>query len=361
MNIQDDPLVNIARSILEGKAGIQSDYSHMSEEVDTSSNLDESISSELKKAKYAMFGLGLASLGLGYNAANYKIADVSFNKQSDKIAQVASHDEIKAYNKSLKSLHNKIIDAGHGEEIGAKDKAIAADHKKLVKSIYHKYGIKEDQPVIKTSKEILEGSAHKFGDMVAASSIDDSDLKIQTQKIDHKYGNFDEYIDPTEGGGGGSELFIDKQWEKFYKANGLRFTVFSYMIDLFTPKSKVLLAFAKRMCEFPPHKSSSEKYDLIDEVKKTYTYVGVVRPTEKYRLIVDEAAYKALPDDTIGNTSYDYSFHAGEGTVDSFLMAIGDSEADVKSKLKKALSKVKAEYIGNAMELKYAQKRAVGR
>ena len=42
-------------------------------------------------------------------------------------------------------------------------------------------------------------------------------------------------------------------------------------------------------------------------------------------------------------------------------MAIGKSESDVKSKLKKALGKVKAEYIGNAMELKYAQKRAVGR
>ena len=181
MNIQDDPLVEVARAILEGKAEIQtieSDYSCMSEKVYASSNLDESISTELKKAKYAMFALGLASLGLGYNAANYKIADISFNKQSNKIAQVASHDEIKTYNKSLKSLHNKIVDASHGEEIDAKDKAIAANHKKLVKSIYNKYGIKEDLDIIKTSKEILEGAAHKFGDMVAVSSIDDTDLKI---------------------------------------------------------------------------------------------------------------------------------------------------------------------------------------
>ena len=165
MNIQDDPLVKVARAILEGKDEIQtieSDYSHMSEEVDASSNLDESISAELKKAKYAMFALGLASLGLGYNAANYKIADVSFNKQSDKIVQVASHDEIKTYHKSLKSLHNKIVDVGHGEEIGAKDKAIAVNHKKLVKSIYNKYGIKEDLHIIKIPKEILEGlSMHK--------------------------------------------------------------------------------------------------------------------------------------------------------------------------------------------------------
>jgi hypothetical protein len=115
------------------------------------------------------------------------------------------------------------------------------------------------------------------------------------------------------------------------------------------------------MSEWPSYQNNSEKYKLIDEVKETYTHVGVVRPTEKYRLIVDEATYKALPADTIGNTSYDYSFHAGEGTIDSFLMAIGNSESDVKSKLKKGLSKVKAEYIGNAMELKYAQKRAVGR
>lgn len=221
----------------------------------------------------------------------------------------------------------------------------------------------QDDPLVVIALAILEGSTHKFGDMIAASAIDDSDLKYEIQKIDHKYGNFAEYLDPTEGGGGGGgeELFVDKQWEKFYKANDLRSTVFSYMIDLFTPKSKGLFPLAKRMCEFPSYKSSSEKYDLIDEVKKTFTHVGVVRPTEKYRLIVDEAAYKALPADTIGNTLYDYSFHAGEGTVDSFLMAIGNSEADVKSKLKKALSKVKAEYIGNAMELKYAQKRAVGR
>lgn len=365
MNIQDDPLVGIARAILEGKVEIQtieSDYSHMSEEVDASSNLDESISGELKKAKYAMFALGLASLGLGYNAATYKIADVSFNKQSDKIAQVASHDEIKTYNKSLKGLHNKIIDAGHGEEISAKDKAIAVNHKKLVKGIYHKYGIKEELDIIKTQKEILEGASHKFGDMVPAASLDSSDLVYETEKIDHKWGNFDRYLDPTEGAGGGNRsLFVDDQWSKFSKAHKLRYTVFGYMIDLFTPKSKTLLALSKQMCEWPAYQSSPEKYALIDKVKETYTHVGVVRTTESYRFIIDEATWKALPSEVIGNTSYDYSFHAGEGTVDSFLMAIGDSEGDVKSKLKKALSKVKAEYIGNAMELKYAQKGAVGR
>lgn len=220
----------------------------------------------------------------------------------------------------------------------------------------------QDDPLIDIARAILEGTAHKFGDMISASSIDATDLQYETQKIDHKYGNFDEYLDPTEGGGGGTTgMFIDKQWEKFYKANDLRFTVFSYMLDLFTPKSKTLLAFSKRMIEWPSYQNNSEKYKLIDELKETYTHVGVVRTTEKYRLIVDEATYKALPQDTIGNTSYDYSFHAGEGVIDSFLMAIGNSEADVKAKLKKALGKVKAEYIGNAMELKYAQKRAVGR
>jgi hypothetical protein len=220
----------------------------------------------------------------------------------------------------------------------------------------------QDDPLVGIARAILEGTAHKFGDMVTASSINATDLRYETQKIDHKYGNFAEYIDPTEGAGGGTDgMFIDKQWEKFYKANDLRFTIFSYMLDLFTPKSKTLLAFSKRMIEWPSYQNNSEKYKLIDEVKETYTHVGVVRTTEKYRLIVDEATYKALPEDTIGNTSYDYSFHAGEGTIDSFLMAIGNSESDVKTKLKKALGKVKAEYIGNAMELKYAQKRAVGR
>jgi hypothetical protein len=220
----------------------------------------------------------------------------------------------------------------------------------------------QDDPLVNIARAILEGTAHKFGDMVTASSINATELRYETQKIDHKYGNFAEYIDPTEGAGGGTDgMFIDKQWEKFYKANDLRFTVFSYMLDLFTPKSKTLLALSKQMVELPAYQSSPEKYALIDEVKETYTHVGVVRPTEKYRFIVDEATWKALPSEVIGNTSYDYSFHAGEGTVDSFLMAIGGSEADVKSKLKKGLSKVKAEYIGNAMELKYAQKGAVGR
>ena len=156
-------------------------------------------------------------------------------------------------------------------------------------------------------------------------------------------------------------MFIDKQWEKFYRANGLRSSLFGYMLDIFIPKSKKLLGFAKRMIEFPLYQNSSEKYKLIDAVRETYTHVGIVRTSERYRLIVDEATYKALPDDVIGNTLYDYSFHAGEGVVASFLMAIGNSEADVKSKLKNALSKVKAEYVGSATELKYAQKRAVGR
>ena len=220
----------------------------------------------------------------------------------------------------------------------------------------------QDDPLVDIARAILEGAAYKFGDMIAASAIDDSDLIIETQKLDHKWGNFDEYLDPTQGAGGANrDIFIDVQWEKFRKAHGLRFTVFSYMLDLFTPKSKTLLAFSKNMCEWPPYTNNAEKYDLIDKVHKTFTHVGVVRTTEKYRLIIDEATYKALPEETIGNTSYDYSFHAGEGIIDSFLMAIGKSESDVKSKLKKGLSKTKAEYIGNAMELKYAQKRAVGR
>lgn len=220
----------------------------------------------------------------------------------------------------------------------------------------------QNDPLVDIARTILEGSKHKFGDTVPASSINSDNLVYEIDKLDHRQGNFSQYLDPTEGAGGdAADMLIDKQWEKFYKANDLRSTVFGYMLDPFTPKSKTLFDFAKRMIKFPSHKNSSEKYDLIDEVKETYTHVGVVRTTESYRLIVDEATYKALPDDVIGNTSYDYSFHAGEGVIASFLMAIGNSEADVKNKLKNALGKVKAEYIGNAMELKYAQKRAVGR
>ena len=220
----------------------------------------------------------------------------------------------------------------------------------------------QNDPLVDIARAILEGSKHKFGDKIIASSIDASDLYYEAEKIDYRDGNFSNYLDPTEGAGGGTDgMFIDKQWEKFYRANGLRSSLFGYMLDIFIPKSKKLLGFAKRMIEFPLYQNSSEKYKLIDAVRETYTHVGIVRTAERYRLIVDDATYKALPDDVIGNTLYDYSFHAGEGVVASFLMAIGNSEADVKSKLKNALSKVKAEYVGSTTELKYAQKRAVGR
>ena len=220
----------------------------------------------------------------------------------------------------------------------------------------------QNDPLVSIARTILEAPKYKFGDMVQASGIDTADLHYEVEKIDHRDGNFGQYLDPTEGAGGGKDdLLVDKKWAKFYKANGLRSSVFGYMIDIFIPKSKTLFGFAKRMVEFPSHQNSSEKYDLIDAVKEKYTHVGVVRTSERYRLIVDEVAYDVLPAEVIGNTSYDYSFHAGEGVIASFLMSIGNSESEVKNKLKSALGKIKAEYIGSTTELKYAQKRAVGR
>jgi ethanolamine utilization microcompartment shell protein EutL len=104
---------------------------------------------------------------------------------------------------------------------------------------------------------------------------------------------------------------------------------------------------------------------LIQQLQQKKQVLGLrifkVRPTERYKFIVDEATYKALPIDTIATSQYDYSFHAGEGIVTSWIMAIGKDQAEVKSKLDDALKKVKVQYVGSETELKYAQKRAVGR
>ena len=219
----------------------------------------------------------------------------------------------------------------------------------------------EKDPLVDIARVILE--THKPGQMLSASSIESKDLVFKFHTLDHKNSHFDEYLDPTQGGGGGSGItFIEKQLENFARSHKTKTSIFKdYALDYFIPKSKVLLDIAKRVSALPPFGSSYAKSDILDEAKEIYKYMGVVRTTETYRLIIDEATYKALPEDTIGNTSYDYSFHAGEGVIASFIMAIGKSESDVKAKLKRALGKVKAEYIGNAMELKYAQKRAVGR
>jgi hypothetical protein len=106
---------------------------------------------------------------------------------------------------------------------------------------------------------------------------------------------------------------------------------------------------------------------VVYEIKKSYgvddnfPVVGKVRPTERYKFIVDEEAYKSLPTDTIATSQYDYSFHVGEGIVTSWIMAIGRDQSEVKHKLDAALKKVKVQYVGSEIELKYTQKRVVGR
>ena len=217
--------------------------------------------------------------------------------------------------------------------------------------------------LVNIARAILEGASYKLGQMLSASSIEPENLVFKIHKLDHKNSYFDEYLDPTEGGGGGSGItFIENQLTKFGQQHKIKTSIFKdYTLDYFIPKSKVLFDIAKRVSILSPFSSSYAKTDILDEAKDVYKYIGAVRTTESYRLIIDETTYKSLPEDIIGNTSYDYSFHGGEGIIASFIMAIGKSESDVKSKLKKALGKVKAEYIGNAMELKYAQKRAVGR
>jgi hypothetical protein len=199
-----------------------------------------------------------------------------------------------------------------------------------------------------TFKEYLTEGA-KVGDIV----------KITSKNLVYEYtknsgqGFFEDSFDP-QGGAGGWDPFqssiASKQalaWTKKHQES------FGNAIDYFLPKSPTL---QRLKLEAQPY-SNQYRYSHSD----AFPIVGKVRPIERYKFIVDEATYKALPEDTIGTSSYDYSFHAGSGIVASWIMAIGASQSDVKSKLDAALKKVKTQYVGSEMELKYAQKRAVGR
>jgi hypothetical protein len=191
--------------------------------------------------------------------------------------------------------------------------------------------------------------ASKVGDIV---TITPKDLVYEYEKTSgHDF--FLYSFDPQDGGGGYDPFESTiaakeaNQWVKNNKSS-IRTT-----IDYFLPKSPGL---QKLKLDAPPL-SNKYKYGIEDN----FPVVGKVRPTERYKFIVDEQTYKALPADTIATSQYDYSFHAGEGIVTSWIMAIGKNQAEVKSKLDAALKKVKVEYVGSEIELKYAQKRAVGR
>jgi hypothetical protein len=191
--------------------------------------------------------------------------------------------------------------------------------------------------------------AFKVGDIVKITS---KDLVYEYEK---NTGNdfFDYSFDP-QGGGGGWDPFessiASKYANSWLRSNG---AAFGSSIDYFLPKSPILQKLKLKAKPF----SNDYTYSHND----AFPVVGKVRPIERYKFIIDEATYKTLPTDVIGTSQYDYSFHAGDGEVTSWIMAIGKSQADVKSKLDKALKKVKVQYVGSEMELKYAQTAAIGR
>jgi len=198
--------------------------------------------------------------------------------------------------------------------------------------------------------------ASKVGDIVKITA---EDLVYDYEKTS-VYGGlfFDDVFDP-QGGGGGWDPFEStvaaKEAEKWVKQNknaeGKRIYI-GQTFDYFLPKSPDLQ-------KLKINAKNSREYESA--AINLFPVVGKVRPTERYKFIIDEPTYKALPVDTIASSEYDYSFHAGEGNVTSWIMAIGANQAEVKNKLDTAIKKVKAQYVGSQTELKYAQKRAVGR
>jgi len=191
--------------------------------------------------------------------------------------------------------------------------------------------------------------ASKVGDIVKIAS---KDLVYEYEKTSNR-DFFSDAFDP-QGGAGGYDPFDStiaaKETSAWVKKNDSNIGT---TIDYFLPKSPLL----QQLKLDAPSFSNKYKYGVDDN----FPVVGKVRPTERYKFIVDEATYKALPIDTIATSQYDYSFHAGEGIVTSWIMAIGKNQAEVKSKLDAALTKVKVQYVGSETELKYAQKDAVGR
>jgi len=191
--------------------------------------------------------------------------------------------------------------------------------------------------------------ASKVGDLVKITS---KDLIYEYEKTSD--GDFFLYsFDPQDGAGGWDpfdQTIAAKEASSWVKSN--KSTIGSN-IDYFLPKSPGL---QKLKLNAPPF-SNKYKYGVDDN----FPVVGKVHPIERYKFIVDEQAYEALPKDTIAASEYDYSFHGGEGIVTSWIMAIGKDQGEVKSKLDTALTKVKVQYVGSEIELKYAQKRAVGR
>lgn len=226
---------------------------------------------------------------------------------------------------------------------------------------------KDSELIFEAYKSAYE--EEEFGDTVPAASIADL-LTFETSKVHPKYGNFDSnieyYFDPTSGGGGEqASTFCEDKLIQFAKSNGVRpaflelfFTDYPY--SKFIPKTKQLAEIALNPEFQVPRRDmdpeAKMRYSMARQsAAKIFPFMGIAATPESYRFLIKDA-WEKLPDGVIGNAEWDYSFHAGEGTVDSFIAALGTSESDVRNKLKSALKVIDAEYVGSSTEAKFQQR-----
>jgi len=213
--------------------------------------------------------------------------------------------------------------------------------------------------------EAYTSSKKKYGDIVPAIEIADL-LNVEVSTFtDWGTSTIDNYFDPTGGGGGQQEqtLYEDKV-EEFAKKHNISSSYLAaffdgFLYNSFIPKCKVLADIVLNPIFLPRYKRSPEEMQQLKEARKKagelFPYVGIALSPESYRLLVSDS-WDKLPECVIGNTEWDWSFHGGEGRVESFIAAIGKTEKDVRQKLKAALGVLRAEYVGSSTEAKFQQR-----
>lgn len=232
------------------------------------------------------------------------------------------------------------------------------------------------QNCIDAATNILLEATLQIGDVIAHSRVPSSEFVIESALIKKNQIPFADVLDPTAGAGGvGVSSLPEKKLDEFLRKNRL----FSdapllkyYPLSLFLPKSSDLQKLSQElqrknvasrgfMAPVDRRVLNDEIENLEAELLKRFGHIAYARTTEKYKILIDDASYAALPQNVIGSTSYDWSFHGGEGIVSSYLLAIGSSASAAKAALTAGLRKVKYQYVGSSMALKYMQRGAIGR
>lgn len=212
--------------------------------------------------------------------------------------------------------------------------------------------INKNDPLIEVARKIL--NEVKVGDIV---KIPAADLVFDYEPVD-THGFFGDSFDPQDGAGGWDpfkDSIAQKETDKWFSKNkdykGEKMEQSGHQLDYFLAKTPELAQLridnGKWLSDFK--KAAINKFPIA----------GKVRPKEKYKFIIDQKTFNSFPEGTIGSAEYDYSFHAGEGIVTSWIIAIGKDKSEVTRKLKSAIAKTKAQYVGSEIELKYAQKNSV--